>query len=214
MKPSDLLSALLTPAGEPQLPHAAYVGLQALLDAVPIALMEFRLTGGHLVLLTANAAARRMPGLGGVREPGAGSHFRRDGPDVILHPFVLEPAGGRQGVDHPLGGWLCALGVQVQENPVQSRVARAVEILRGEGRREEVQLIREQQGRPEDMLFHLDRGRDLTGHGAPPGKMKSGWRLEDCSGRGAPFFRRCSHVRQAAFQSFIGLGPTFQPLDV
>ena len=73
MKPSDLLSALLTPAGEPQLPHAAYVGLQALLDAVPIALMEFRLTSGHLVLLTANAAARRMPGLGGVREPGAGA---------------------------------------------------------------------------------------------------------------------------------------------
>ena len=34
MKPSDLLSALLAPAGEPQLPHAAYVGLQALLDAL------------------------------------------------------------------------------------------------------------------------------------------------------------------------------------
>jgi diguanylate cyclase (GGDEF)-like protein/PAS domain S-box-containing protein len=71
VKPSDLLSALLAPAGEPQLPHAAYVGLQALLDAVPIALMEFRLSGERLVLLTANAAARRMPGLGGVREPGA-----------------------------------------------------------------------------------------------------------------------------------------------
>ncbi|MBN9341967.1 MAG: GntR family transcriptional regulator, partial [Comamonadaceae bacterium] len=53
------------------MPHAAYVGLQALLDAVPIALMEFRLSGERLVLLTANAAARRMPGLGGVREPGA-----------------------------------------------------------------------------------------------------------------------------------------------
>ena len=65
MKPSDLLSALLAPAGEPQLPHAAYVGLEALLDALPIALMEFRLSGESLVLLTANAAARRMPGLGG-----------------------------------------------------------------------------------------------------------------------------------------------------
>ena len=42
-----------------------------MLDAVPIALMEFRLSGERLVLLTANAAARRMPGLGGVREPGA-----------------------------------------------------------------------------------------------------------------------------------------------
>ena len=71
MKPTELLSALLAPAGDSQLPHAAYVGLQALLDAVPIALMEFCLSGSDLKLLAANAAARRMPGLGAVRESGA-----------------------------------------------------------------------------------------------------------------------------------------------
>lgn len=40
------------------------------MDAVPVALMEFRLQNGQLVLLAANAAARRMPGLGAVRTPG------------------------------------------------------------------------------------------------------------------------------------------------
>ena len=101
MKPSDLLSALLAPAGEPQLPHAAYVGLQALLDALPIALMEFRLSGESLVLLTANAAARRMPGLGGVREPGADA---RTVFDQLASTALIDQLCGVARLGVPLDG--------------------------------------------------------------------------------------------------------------
>ncbi|RZJ48121.1 MAG: GGDEF domain-containing protein, partial [Acidovorax sp.] len=68
---SELLTDLLAPAGEGAIEPMAQARLQALVDAVPVALMEFRLQGGRLLLLAANAAARRMPGLGAVRHPGA-----------------------------------------------------------------------------------------------------------------------------------------------
>ena len=68
---SELLTDLLAPTGEALLLEPmAQARLQALVDAVPVALMEFRLVGGRLQLLAANAAARRMPGLGAVRNPG------------------------------------------------------------------------------------------------------------------------------------------------
>ena len=44
--------------------------MQALLDAVPVGLLEFRLEEDGLYLWASNAAARRMPGLGLVREEG------------------------------------------------------------------------------------------------------------------------------------------------
>jgi PAS domain-containing protein len=68
---SELLTDLLAPAGEGPIEPMAQARLQALVDAVPVALMEFRLQRGRLLLLAANAAARRMPGLGAVRHPGA-----------------------------------------------------------------------------------------------------------------------------------------------
>ena len=67
---SELLTDLLVPAGEGFIEPMAQARLQALVDAVPVALMEFRLQEGRLLLLAANAAARRMPGLGAVRDPG------------------------------------------------------------------------------------------------------------------------------------------------
>ncbi len=68
---SELLTDLLAATGEgPLIEPMAQARLQALVDAVPVALMEFRLVGGRLLLLAANAAARRMPGLGAVRNPG------------------------------------------------------------------------------------------------------------------------------------------------
>jgi diguanylate cyclase (GGDEF)-like protein/PAS domain S-box-containing protein len=67
---SELLTDLLTPSGEGLIEPMAQARLQALVDAVPVALMEFRLEDGRLLLLAANAAARRMPGLGAVRQPG------------------------------------------------------------------------------------------------------------------------------------------------
>ena len=72
MKSMEMLSALLPPGGERPLALSNYVGLQALLDAVPVALMEYRLLrDGCLVLLSANTAARRTPGLGAVHVDGA-----------------------------------------------------------------------------------------------------------------------------------------------
>ena len=68
---SELLTDLLAPASDGVIEPLAQARLQALVDAVPVALMEFRLQHGRLVLLAANAAARRMPGLGAVRKPGA-----------------------------------------------------------------------------------------------------------------------------------------------
>ncbi|MCW5322674.1 putative bifunctional diguanylate cyclase/phosphodiesterase [Verminephrobacter aporrectodeae] len=67
---SELLTDPPAPAGEDLMGPMAQVRLQALADAVPVALMEFRLQDGRLRLLAANAAARRMPGLGAVRTPG------------------------------------------------------------------------------------------------------------------------------------------------
>ncbi len=68
---SELLTDLLAPYGEGPIEPMAKARLQALMDAVPVALVEFRLQHGRLMLLAANAAARRMPGLGAVRNPGA-----------------------------------------------------------------------------------------------------------------------------------------------
>ena len=67
---SELLTDLLSSATESGLEPAAQARLQALVDAVPVAWMEFRVQHGRLLLVAANAAARRMPGLGAVRTPG------------------------------------------------------------------------------------------------------------------------------------------------
>jgi len=67
---SELLIDLLTPDGEGALAPSAQARLQAFFELLPLALMEFRLEGVRLVLVAANAAARRMPGLGAVRGPG------------------------------------------------------------------------------------------------------------------------------------------------
>jgi diguanylate cyclase (GGDEF)-like protein/PAS domain S-box-containing protein len=67
---SELLIDLLTPGGEGALAPSAQARLQTFFEVLPLALMEFRLEGVRLVLVAANAAARRMPGLGAVRGPG------------------------------------------------------------------------------------------------------------------------------------------------
>ena len=67
---SELLSNLLALSGDSPIEPVAQARLQALVDAVPVALIEFRLQDDRLLLLAANAAARRMPGLGAVRNPG------------------------------------------------------------------------------------------------------------------------------------------------
>ncbi len=67
---SELLSDLLALSGDGPIEPMAQARLQALVDAVPVALIEFRLQDDRLLLLAANAAARRMPGLGVVRTPG------------------------------------------------------------------------------------------------------------------------------------------------
>jgi hypothetical protein len=64
--PTDVLALFSEAPVEP----VARERLQALMDAVPVALVEFRLQHGRLMLLAANAAARRMPGLGAVRNAG------------------------------------------------------------------------------------------------------------------------------------------------
>ncbi|MCW5231131.1 bifunctional diguanylate cyclase/phosphodiesterase [Verminephrobacter eiseniae] len=68
---TELSTDPLSPAGQGAMDSMAQARLQALVDAVPVALMEFRLQGERLRLRGANAAARRMPGLGAVRTPGA-----------------------------------------------------------------------------------------------------------------------------------------------
>lgn len=50
---------------------AVQSGLQAMLDAVPVALLGFHLQGSELRLMSANAAAHRLEGLRTVRSPGA-----------------------------------------------------------------------------------------------------------------------------------------------
>ncbi len=67
---SELLTDLLYPEGDSLMGPHAHGRMQALLDVVPVALLEFRLEEDHLYLWAANAAARRMPGLGAVREEG------------------------------------------------------------------------------------------------------------------------------------------------
>ena len=67
---SELLTDLLSSAGESGLEPTVQARLQTLVDAVPVAWMEFRVQYGRLLLVAANAAARRMPGLGAVRTPG------------------------------------------------------------------------------------------------------------------------------------------------
>lgn len=56
---SELLTDLLTPDGEGVLAPSAQARLQAFFEVLPLALMEFRLEGVRLVLVAANAAARR-----------------------------------------------------------------------------------------------------------------------------------------------------------
>lgn len=67
---SELLTDLLYPDGDSLMGPHAHGRMQALLDLVPVALLEFRLEEDGLFLWAANAAARRMPGLGLVREEG------------------------------------------------------------------------------------------------------------------------------------------------
>lgn len=67
---SELLTDLLYPEGDILMGPLAHGRMQALLDAVPVGLLEFRLEEDGLYLWASNAAARRMPGLGLVREEG------------------------------------------------------------------------------------------------------------------------------------------------
>ena len=67
---SELLANLLSPSAEGAAKPAVQSHLQALMDAVPVALLEFRLRDGRLLLQAANTAARRMPGLEAVRRSG------------------------------------------------------------------------------------------------------------------------------------------------
>ena len=67
---SELLTDLLYPEGDILMGPFAHGRMQALLDAVPVGLLEFRLEEDGLYLWASNAAARRMPGLGLVREEG------------------------------------------------------------------------------------------------------------------------------------------------
>ena len=67
---SELLTDLLYPEGDTLMGRLAHGRMQALLDAVPVGLLEFRLEEDGLYLWASNAAARRMPGLGLVREEG------------------------------------------------------------------------------------------------------------------------------------------------
>ncbi|WP_235511673.1 PAS domain-containing protein, partial [Acidovorax sp. Root568] len=96
---SELLIDLLAPTGEGVIEPMAQARLQALVDAVPVALMEFRLQDGRLLLLAANAAARRMPGLGAVRHPGvdASEVF-----DLLANTPLLDQLLGVVRVGAPL----------------------------------------------------------------------------------------------------------------
>ncbi|BEU96052.1 bifunctional diguanylate cyclase/phosphodiesterase [Acidovorax sp. DW039] len=67
---SELLTDLLYPDGDSLMGPHAHGRMQAVLDLVPVALLEFRLEEEGLFLWAANATARRMPGLGLVREEG------------------------------------------------------------------------------------------------------------------------------------------------
>ncbi|WP_231940680.1 putative bifunctional diguanylate cyclase/phosphodiesterase [Acidovorax sp. RAC01] len=96
---SELLTDLLTPFGEGAIEPMARARLQALMDAVPLALVEFRLQQGRLMLLAANAAARRTPGLGGVRNAGADA---AEVFDLLAHTPLLDQLMGVVRVGAPL----------------------------------------------------------------------------------------------------------------
>ena len=61
---SELLTDLLSVTGEGPIEPLAQARLQALVDAVPVALMEFRLQGERLQLLAANAAGMDSAAVG------------------------------------------------------------------------------------------------------------------------------------------------------
>ena len=87
---SELLTDLLYPEGDILMGPLAHGRMQALLDAVPVGLLEFRLEEDGLYLWASNAAARRMPGLGLVREEGVLAQVNQ-----VMHPFdasVTEPS--------------------------------------------------------------------------------------------------------------------------
>jgi diguanylate cyclase (GGDEF)-like protein/PAS domain S-box-containing protein len=67
---SELFIDLLAPPGSVALSPMAQARLQAVMDGLPVAMLEFRLNGDQLVLQASNAAARRTPGLGAVRTSG------------------------------------------------------------------------------------------------------------------------------------------------
>ena len=116
---------------------SAQVRLQGLVDVLPLALMEFRLDADRLVLVTANAAARRMPGLGRVRTRGVGADevfdqlqgtaiveqlgaVARLGVPLECRPVVREPGpavaglgairAARRGLQHHGDGARCLRG--------------------------------------------------------------------------------------------------------
>ncbi len=66
----DLLMDFLAPGDEGAQAPWVHARWQPFFEMLPLALMEFQLEGVRLVLVAANAAARRMPGLGAVRGPG------------------------------------------------------------------------------------------------------------------------------------------------
>ena len=68
---SELLTHPCARAGKDSLQSPESVRLPALLDAVPVAMVQFRWHAGRLLLLAANAAARSLSGLDAVHAPGA-----------------------------------------------------------------------------------------------------------------------------------------------
>jgi len=96
---SELLTDLSAPFDGSPLEPMARARLQALLDAVPVALVQFQLQRGRLMLLAANASARRLPGLGGVRNPGADAS---EVFDMLADTPLLEQLMGVVRVGVPL----------------------------------------------------------------------------------------------------------------
>ena len=90
---SELLTDLLYPEGDILMGPLAHGRMQALLDAVPVGLLEFRLEEDGLYLWASNAAARRMPGLGLVREEGVLAQVVFD---QLAHTALDAVTQGRQ----------------------------------------------------------------------------------------------------------------------
>ena len=98
--PSELLTALAARRGEsPTDINAQTTSLQAWMDAVPAAVLVFDGQAGRLVLAGANAAARRLPGLGAVRCAGvdAAAVF-----DQLAHTPLMERLHGVMLLGVPL----------------------------------------------------------------------------------------------------------------